>query len=643
MGVSQSHRKMLAARASRAIPVLELHEEATAARDYRADIDGLRAVAVALVVAFHAFPRLVPGGFVGVDVFFVISGYLISGNILSKLGRGRFTVADFYIRRARRILPALVLVLAATLLIGRVILVPPVYQRLGLEALSGALFVPNFVFWHQAGYFDAAAETKPLLHLWSLGVEEQFYLLWPILLMILSRRPSHLLAVLSAIVAASLAYSCYAAIYSPAEAFYAPWSRLWELGSGGILFLVARHRRDNDVLSAIGLVLILASAFLLRKSSTFPGFAAIPAVAGSAFVIASGSRVLARKLPELLGRISYPLYLWHWPLLVFAGTNGMNSIWHRAIIIAISVVLSILTYQLLEKPIRFGRLQRAGVIASFAMMIAVAGVSLLALYDRRIPDRYSSEIGPVLALANYKPETDARFPSCWVSETVPFEAFGEECRKGTTLIWGDSHAARLYTGFKPIGIEAAQFTRNGCMPSLETERRSLCDESNASIIREIRRLKPSRVIVFAAWPYYNGVDWQLGNERVESIRRAIESLRQTVGDVVMLGPAPSWFPDLPTVTLQYWDKNRRLPDRIPATANHYRAIDAILAGIAQQHGARFISVYDTLCNVNGCLTHTATSKSDLLTFDYGHLSTSGAKYVLHTLHLDQPQLGSLSN
>lgn len=615
-----------------------MNEKGTTASEYRADIDGLRAVAVALVVAFHAFPRWVPGGFIGVDVFFVISGYLISGNIISGIESSRFTLGDFYIRRARRILPALAIVLAATLLIGRAVLLPSTYQKLGLQALSGVLFVPNLAFWNEAGYFDAAAETKPLLHLWSLGVEEQFYLLWPILLMILSKRPTRLLAILCAIVAASLAYSSYAAIYSPAAAFYSPLSRLWELGSGGVLFLVARHRRDNNALSLVGIVLILASAILLKKTSTFPGFAAIPSVAGSALVIVSGSTILARKLPELLGRISYPLYLWHWPLLVLAGSNGMNSTGQRLIVVAVSLVLSFLTYQLLERPIRFGRLRQTGVVASFIVMIGIACVSVFAFYDHPAPDRYSPEIRPVLALADYNPETDARYPSCWASEKAPFESYGAECRKGKILLWGDSHAARLYTGFKDSGSEVAQFTRSGCMPSLAIERRSPCDESNASIVKEIGRLRPRRVIVFAAWLNHE-VNGQLGDERIESIRRAVELLTQTVDDVVIVGPAPFWEPDLPTATLRFWDANRILPDRMQPASKNYHAVDAILAAIASQRGARFVSAFDGMCNVAGCLTHTSASRSDLLSWDYGHLTTSGAHYLVRGLRLDEWPLG----
>jgi peptidoglycan/LPS O-acetylase OafA/YrhL len=164
--------------------------------EYRADIDGLRAVAVSAVVAFHAFPALVPGGFVGVDVFFVISGYLITGFILHRQKRGSFSIKEFYIRRARRILPALALVIAVTLAIGWFVLFPAPYEGLGLHALASALFVPNRVYWGESGYFDVAAETKPLLHLWSLGVEEQFYLVWPLLLMLLRQCKGRLTAIL---------------------------------------------------------------------------------------------------------------------------------------------------------------------------------------------------------------------------------------------------------------------------------------------------------------------------------------------------------------------------------------------------------------------------------------------------------------
>jgi peptidoglycan/LPS O-acetylase OafA/YrhL len=609
-----------------------MHQEKAGARNYRADIDGLRAVAVILVVAFHAFPDVVRGGFIGVDVFLVISGYLISGNILSGIRSRTFTLSDFYVRRARRILPSLVVMLAGTLAIGWAVLLPAAYQALGLHALAGALFFPNFVFWNEVGYFDRAAETKPLLHLWSLGVEEQFYLVWPILLMILSKWPKMLLAILCTIVSASLIYSCYATVYSPAAAFYSPLSRLWELGIGGILYVLASHPRNNNWLSSAGIALIAGSALLIERTTAFPGAFAIIPVAGTALVIFSGSSILSHKLPELLGRISYPLYLWHWPLLSLAAINGMNSIGQRVLVITVSTLLAWLTYVLIEGPVRFGRFKRPGVPASVAAAIGVAGFSAFVFYDEGIPERFPKEIRSVLALAKYDPQIDARYPKCWLSAPTPFESYGAECRTGETVIWGDSHAARLYTGFKGSGT-VAQFTRDGCMPSLNDGRQIVCDISNAAIIGEITRLKPKRVIIFAAW-LNHPINWQLQDEHVQSIRRAIKQLKQAVDDVVVLGPVPFWTPDLPTAVFRFWVENKSLPDRMQPAPMRYHDVDAILAAVSKEQGARFISVFDSLCNEAGCLTHTASSKGDLLSWDYGHLTTSGAHSVMEVLQLD---------
>lgn len=607
--------------------------ERTLAKEYRPDIDGLRAVAVALVVMFHAFPTIVPGGFVGVDVFFVISGYLISGNILSRIETRSFTLVDFYVRRARRILPALALTIAATLAAGWVLLAPAAYETLGLHALAGSLFFPNLIFWKEVGYFDAAAETKPLLHLWSLGIEEQFYLLWPVLLMTLSRWPRLLLPALCAIVGTSLAYSWYATIHTPAAAFYSPLSRLWELGAGGILFIFIRHPRQNVFLSSVGIVLIAASAFLLEKTSAFPGLAATVPVAGAALVIATGSRILDRRLPEMLGKISYPLYLWHWPLLSFAAINGVDSVEQRVMLVVASLLLSILTYQLIEKPVRFGRFRKVGVVASCVAMISLAGFSTFVFLARGYAQRFPPDIRSAVELARYNPRIDARYPGCWVEAAAPYEAYAAECRTGETLIWGDSHAARLFSGFKQTGIDVAQFTRNSCLPTLNTTSQWFCDASNAEIVAEIARLKPRRVIVFAAWLRYS-VDWQMHDKHVEEIQQAVARLRQAIDDVLIIGPAPSWAPDLPSEVFRFWIANGTLPDRMKPAAKSYHQVDAVLAAIAKQHGARFVSLFDTLCNEDGCLTHTAASKSDLLSWDYGHLTTPGAQSVVQLLRLN---------
>ena len=287
----------------------------------------------------------------------------------------------------------------------------------------------------------------------------------------------------------------------------------------------------------------------------------------------------------------------------------------------------------LLKPIRFGRFRKSGVRVSIIAMAGIVCFSAFAFRDGGIPARFPKEIRSALALMKYDPEIDARYPNCWLAVTTPFESYGEECRTGGTLIWGDSHAARLFTGFKESATEIAQFTRSSCMPSLSNGRQIVCDASNAGIVEEIVRLKPKRVIIFAAWLNYD-VNWQLHDERVEAVRRALKRLKPAVDDVVLVGPSPSWTPDLPTAVYRFWTADRRLPDRLQPAPKGYHEVDVVLAAIAHEEGARFISVFNKLCDVDGCLTHTPASASDLLSWDYGHLTTSGARSILEALQLD---------
>ncbi|HEV7600834.1 MAG TPA: acyltransferase family protein [Bradyrhizobium sp.] len=599
--------------------------------NYRADIDGLRAVAVVLVVAFHAFPNVVGGGFVGVDVFFVISGYLITGIILSGLRSFDFSLTGFYARRARRILPALAIVLAGVLAIGWSQLLPAAYRSLGLHALASALFFPNLLSWSEVGYFDAAAEAKPLLHLWSLGVEEQFYLVWPLLLVILSKRPKWLIAILSVIVATSFLYSCYATGRQPAAGFYSPLSRLWELGVGGILAAANLRVRNRSLVSLFGIALIVGSAIFLKKTSLFPGALALIPVSGTALVIVFGSKVLSHKWPVSVGLISYPLYLWHWPLLSFASVAGVTSVPAKVAIVAVSLVLATLTTVFIERPVRFGRIRQSGVAVSTAAMIALIACSALIWRSGGVPWRYPEEIRPVLATMQYDPASDARTPECWLAATSPFEDFSPECGIGTTLIWGDSHAGRLYTGLKQQGIDVAQFARDGCVPSLGSDNET-CAQSNAAILRKIAELKPKKVILFAAWIAYN--DYASGDLRNSGLAATLIKLKKIADEVVVLGPAPVWSPDLPTQVYSFWRADGRLADRLPPHPMEYHKVDEALAAVSAASDVRFISAFAALCNEDGCLTHTPKSKAELLSWDYGHLTTAGAGFVAALLHLN---------
>lgn len=600
--------------------------------DYRADIDGLRAVAVILVILFHAFPAAVPGGFIGVDVFFVISGYLITGLILRSQEEGKFSIKGFYVRRARRILPALSVVLAATLIIGCFILLPVPYEKLALHALASAFFVPNFVFWSETGYFDGVALTKPLIHLWSLGVEEQFYLVWPLLLVILRRQKVRPLMVLAPLVAASLIYSSIAAFYQPEAAFYSPLSRLWELGAGSILACMRLNVPYPNFASSLGLVMIVGPALLLKSTSPFPGLLAVIPVAGAAIAIAAGSWVLGRRWLAAVGLISYPLYLWHWPLLSFAAIrDGGTGTLAKTAIVAASFLLAWGTARFIEYPIRFGMLRPRGAMLSSAAVGAVALVAALIFYSGGLPLRYPPEIRPVLATLGHEFRGPARSKRCWISERASFENYQAECRDGHVLVWGDSYSALLATGLaKPY----AQFSRDGCLPLLMGGD-DPCAKGNAAIMREILRLKPRRVVLFGAWLSHSG-NWKLDPKWNEPLRHTLHEVRNAVEDVIVLGPGPLWPPSLPVVVFRYWSKFDTLPDRIKVAPENYRDTDAMLREISNRENVRFLSLFDALCDAEGCLTHTPASRSELLMWDHAHMTLEGASYVVRRLGLDSP-------
>lgn len=377
---------------------------------YRSDIDGLRAVAVLSVVIFHAFPQILPGGFTGVDVFFVISGFLISTILYSNLEAGRFSILDFYGRRIRRIFPALILVMAACYALGWFVLLPDEYAQLGKHMAGGAGFVQNFILWGESGYFDNAAETKPLLHLWSLGIEEQFYIVWPILLWIGYRLKLNLLSVTIVIAIVSFVLNIRGINVTKdlTATFYSPQTRFWELLIGATaayltlypsakfkafcaqvltglskLFQTIQWSKDKlkrmtesgadaakqhahthaNAYSIVGLLLLVVGVALINKHRAFPGWWALLPTVGAVLLIIAGPQgiinrtLLSNKLMVGIGLISYPLYLWHWVILSFLRImqGEVPLWWHRIIAVLVAVVLSILTYKFVEKPIRFGK------------------------------------------------------------------------------------------------------------------------------------------------------------------------------------------------------------------------------------------------------------------------------------------------
>lgn len=436
---------------------------------HRADLDGLRAIAVLGVIGYHAVPGAVRGGFAGVDVFFVVSGFLIARIILDGLAAGTFSVGTFYARRIRRLFPSLLVVLACVWAFGWVVLLADEYRGLGKHVAGGAAFVANFVSWGEVGYFDAAAETKPLLHLWSLGIEEQFYLAWPFVLWGAWRLGRQMLALTCAIlVASAIAYA------ASTGAFYAPYARMWELMLGALVAQLAGRVTIGGALanglSVAGAVAILA------------GFAGAPwvvvAAVGATLVIAAGDTawinrtVLHARVLAWIGGISYALYLWHWPLLAYLRIleGETPPLAHRLGVVAASVVLAALTTRWIERPIRTGR-ARAQILAMCAGMLLVGSLGYVT-YDRDgFPKRAVQQGAPRFGVFGFATSATciaahpyAKGGGCYASPVVHAE---------TVLLLGDSHAEALAPGLiaaqGALGMNLLVVTRAGCMPFAEVE------------------------------------------------------------------------------------------------------------------------------------------------------------------------------
>jgi peptidoglycan/LPS O-acetylase OafA/YrhL len=398
---------------------------------YRPDIDGLRALAVLSVVLFHGFPNALRGGFAGVDVFFVISGFLISTIIFQNLDRGSFSIGDFYVRRIRRIFPALALVLFSVLIFGWLCLFPDELHQLGRHAASSAGFIQNFTLWKEVGYFDNASETKPLLHIWSLGIEEQFYFIWPLLLWGTSKlsksigagKHKVLLYFLATVLVFVVSFILNVNLVKvdPSKTFYLPQYRFFEMALGGILawwvlyqpkirvpffnsqnvFLKTwlTETRIKNFLSFFGLTILLVVFYKFSKETVFPGKKALLPIFATVFIIWAGPhswlnrKVLSNKILVWFGLISFPLYLWHWPILSFGRIiyGEMPTRQFRLIAIAISILLAWLTVKIVEKPFRFGNHRLALKIATLCLLVFGAGGLGLIVNEMNFDDTHTSQ------------------------------------------------------------------------------------------------------------------------------------------------------------------------------------------------------------------------------------------------------------
>jgi len=625
---------------------------------YRPDIDGLRGIAVLAVVAFHASAAHVPGGFAGVDVFFVISGYLISSILLESLAHDSLSFSEFYARRIRRIVPALIFVLAVVWAIGWFTLLADEYEQLGNHIAASGAFVINIVLWNQAGYFDTAAASKPLLHLWSLGVEEQFYLIWPMVLALCWRRRMNAFVAVLSIGVASFVANVATVRYYPTAAFYLPHTRLWELLVGAALACVtlARTRPSGlalpgpfarvlteprpatrDALACAAVALLAVSFFVLGGDRAFPGWRALMPVAGAAALIASGPdawinrRVLSHRALVWVGLISYPLYLWHWPALTFPRilAVGEPAPLVKSAAIVLSFLLAWLTYWFFERPIRTAprRTATSALLGSLAV-VAVAGFAVR-VWSRDLPPRFPARVQRLVDFG-YRYEDLYRERRCYLmAEQIKSELAADCVDAGPTaaplvVLWGDSHAAHLYPGLRHLqqaeSIRVAQFTGARCPPllGLESEEQPNCRALNDDIIERIRVLKPATVLLAAEWRLYDP----------RYFERTLGALQQqNVPKVIVVGPVPIWEDRLPRVLFNQVrrDPLHGVPARLrTGIVDQPRGLEEMMRAKAARFGTDYVSAIDILCTADGCLTMANDQPDGLTAWDQAHLTQAGS-------------------
>jgi peptidoglycan/LPS O-acetylase OafA/YrhL len=632
-------------------------------RDYREDIDWLRAIAVLAVVAFHFEAPAVFGGFVGVDIFFVISGYLITGIIQSEQQSGAFSFAQFYERRVRRLLPALYAMVALTAIPSLHYLLTSERAEFFRSVSAVVTFTSNFFFWFQTGYFDHAAVEKPLLHTWSLAVEEQFYLALPLMLWALSRvARGHRIALpaaLGALGLASFALSVWLMNSDrSANAFFMSPPRVWEFLIGGLVatprFPVLRHALAQHIARGLALVLIAIPIFSLRQGPGFPGFNALAPCVGAAMFIWSGIGVpsLTRSaysplsVVRFFGQISYSLYLWHWPLFTFA-RFAKNSLvldgFDKVALFALTVMISYLSWRFVEQPFRQRTLaptRRAAFrIAGLSTLVLLLGsvVGIVLSWTPSDADRAALQLESYNAY-DYQPVY--RSGTCFAPDNG---VFGESCLalatgKTNWLLWGDSLAAHYFHGLRtaadPQAVKILQATQAACMPTLNAapQGNASCRGFAAQMETFFRDRKPDLVIMSADWleyarpPRFDGI--------IADLKQTITRLNELGMAVVLLGPAVQFRARLPSMLMRAHLRQIEARPEDFLLPEIFSLDQMMKAALPAHQKFSYVSVVDVVCPARQCpLT---VDGGIPLSWDHAHLTAEGSSYVMDKV---APMLG----
>lgn len=637
--------------------------------DYRREIDGLRAVAVLPVILFHAGFSVFSGGFVGVDVFFVISGYLITTIISDELDDEKFSLVNFYERRARRILPALVFVMCACFVLSWLWLLPNHMREFSRSMIAVSAFVANIFFWRESGYFDTVAELKPLLHTWSLAVEEQYYMIFPVFLMLawkFGRR--RVVAMLALAFVASMMAAEWGSVAKPGATFYLLPTRGWELliGSFAAFYLSEQRSCPNasvlrEAYGWIGLCSIAYSVFAFDNKTPFPSlYALVPTVGASLIILfatqhtyigkALGSRPLVG-----VGVVSYSAYLWHQPLFAFARQSHLEAPSKNllASLAALSLLLAFISHKYVETPFRKkGLFTRKHVFGySLAALSALIFAGLLGELLNGFPIRYTDEERNLISLGDisykqtmvtyglghcfidYEQSHDVLLKEKCVSESASFKR---------VIVFGDSEAAHWMAGvrkeFVTLGYSVEQWTGTSCRAIHYAKNNRRCEEFYDAFVKYVvPGLKNTDVIIIAS--RWVGVLNDVGESVfTESVDDLFMILKHSGVNVVVVGNTPEFSQPPHHIMVKSSIANR---GDVMLASQDFRVANKILVDKAAEYGYVFFSPSRVLCGTDNSLNCLVARDGVFYFFDSGHLSPAGSEYLMHHFIGDVPHAGAV--
>jgi len=641
----------------------------------------MRTIAVLLVVLFHAWPHWIRGGFIGVDIFFVISGFLITSILLSDLEHGTYSILNFYSRRVRRIFPALLIVLVSTLFFGWYVMLRTEFVALGKHSASGAAFIANLTFWSETGYFDADSTTKPLLHLWSLGVEEQFYIIWPLLLWALTKWRFSLQKVIALTLLASFIYCIYATSHTPTAAYFSPLSRFWELAIGGLCacspkdYLQKFSKPLAEFCTLLGLALIAITATKITEQTPFPGWWALAPVVGTALVLQAGSKTwvgsiaLSSKLMVWLGLVSYPLYLWHWPLLSYAYIVGGErpTATLKLVMIVCSLILAIATFLLVERPIQRINVRGKIAVILIAAMIGLTLVSSASYLGYISPRQQDTAVDHYLKALN-----DSQFPTPQMRplnfQGSIFQQLGGK-GKGATIFLGDS-VVEQYGLYATSFLQAAPESRakiifataGGCPPIQKVVRLPQlkflhCTKTIDNGLALAASAEIDTVVIGASWyGYFNSTYNEMTIDgysfpQTTAQQLAYDQIRNSLVKLMALGkrvyfvmppPASSAFDPRSMIEGSRFGTMHVRKSIAPFNLSVFELRNNVarqkLLSIARESKVTIIEPTDTLCKAQLCPV--VDANGDPIYTDSVHMrpkfSINGASYLAPTLRSVTP-------